>query len=114
VRRFISPLFLTVPFLLAACATEPAGMSEEMDLPPGPASLDLEDRWAGTGSLPTAPGDDFTGCLEQGPCYVAGVQVDVRRRFEPHTGRVWFTDPATGRTYYEDGRPRSQRARPGA
>jgi hypothetical protein len=51
---------------------------------------------------------DITGCVEETRgCYVVGRPVQATLRFEPQTGRHWFLDPGTGRTFYADGEFRS-------
>ncbi|MEE4209000.1 MAG: hypothetical protein V2I43_07025 [Parvularcula sp.] len=107
VKQFILPV--SVALLLAACASTP---EEDLsaDLPPAPHSLDLGDNLEAS----EAVASDFTGCLEGGPCFVEGMQVDARRRFEAHSGRAWFLDPSTGRTIYKNGEIRSAARRPSA
>jgi hypothetical protein len=49
----------------------------------------------------------FTGCRQQGGCFVGGRQVQGGRQYDSRARAYYYTDEQTGRTYWENGQPRS-------
>ena len=50
----------------------------------------------------------YTGCRQQGGCYIGGNEVQSERRYDQRADRYYFTDPDTGRTYWANGDLRSR------
>lgn len=50
----------------------------------------------------------YTGCRQQGGCYVGGREVNTDRQYDEATDRSYFYDPASGNTYYANGDLRSR------
>lgn len=68
---------------------------------------DLEGALIG-GALGAAVGY-YTGCQEQGGCFVGGERVADRSDliYDNSAGRYYYVDRNTGRTYWDNGQPRS-------
>jgi outer membrane protein assembly factor BamB len=45
----------------------------------------------------------YTGCREQGGCFVGGRRVADERVYDSRAGRYYYVDQQTGRTYWENG-----------
>lgn len=50
----------------------------------------------------------YTGCRQQGGCFVGGEQVEAEQRYDQRADRYYFVDPNTGNTYWENGDLRSR------
>lgn len=49
----------------------------------------------------------YTGCQAQGGCYVGGRQVQSQLQYDSYARRYYYVDPQTGRTYWQNGEPRT-------
>lgn len=45
----------------------------------------------------------YTGCRQQGGCFVGGEEVQSERRYDRRADRYYFVDPDTGNTYWANG-----------
>lgn len=61
------------------------------------------------GALGAAAGY-YTGCRQQGGCYIGGDQVASydERRYDQSAGRYYYEDPNSGTTYWSNGDVRTQ------
>jgi hypothetical protein len=102
--------------MLASCANQgglsPAqrntGIGAATGAAVGAAVAGDEATGAVIGGLAGAAIGAYTGCRQQGGCYVGGREVDTEPRYDDSTGRNYFYDPASGNTYYANGDLRSQ------
>jgi Glycine zipper 2TM domain len=69
------------------------------------ADNDLQGALIG-GALGAAVGY-YTGCRQQGGCFVGGERVAGERQFDSRVQRYYFVDSRTGRTYWDNGDPRT-------
>lgn len=96
---------------LAACQTEPTPVQRNAAIGAGIGALagaaiaENDTQGAVIGGLLGGAIGAYTGCREQGGCYVGGNQVARREdlRYDSRAGRYYYVDPATGRTYWQDG-----------
>jgi hypothetical protein len=49
----------------------------------------------------------YTGCRQEGGCFVGGRQVEGDLQYDSRADRYFYRDDQTGRTYWENGDPRS-------
>ncbi len=49
----------------------------------------------------------YTGCQQQGGCFVGGRRVQSELQYDQYARRYYYVDPQTGRTYWQNGEPRS-------
>jgi len=45
----------------------------------------------------------YTGCRQQGGCFVGGEEVNANRQYDARADRYFFVDPQTGDTYWANG-----------
>jgi hypothetical protein len=101
--------------MMTACANQsmtPAqrntGIGAAVGAAAGAAVAEDETTGAVIGGLAGAAIGAYTGCRQQGGCFVGGREVEADRQYEASTGRYYFYDQASGNTYYANGDLRSQ------
>jgi hypothetical protein len=105
----------TGALLLASCAGYQTGPVERntaigtaAGAAIGAAVADDDTTGAVIGGLAGGAIGAYTGCRQQGGCYVGGRQVDTEPQYDRSTDRRYFYDPASGNTYYANGDLRSR------
>jgi hypothetical protein len=97
---------------LAACATDDLSPAERnaalggaIGAAAGAAIADDDLTGALVGGALGAAVGYYTGCREQGGCYVGGRQVASRSdlRWDSNDRRYYYVDRSNGRTYWENG-----------
>jgi hypothetical protein len=101
---------------LAACASgyQPTPVERNTAIGAGLGALagaaisDDDAEGAAIGALAGAAIGAYTGCRQQGGCFVGGKQVAARDelRYDSAARRYYYVDPQTGRTYWETGEQR--------
>lgn len=111
-KKFAAMTATAAALVLAGCesatpAQRNAAIGAGLGAAAGAAISDDDTEGALIGGAIGAAVGYYTGCREQGGCFVGGDRVSDRRYYDQRADRYYFRDPATGNTYWENGEIRS-------